>query len=135
MADNNSKINIAKLELLAIERRRSVLLLLLSVSLTLSLFGQDKKTNEDEVIRVDTQLVPIVVTDNAGKPLLNLKESNFIVYEDGKRQELAEFAATAAPFEVALLLDTSGSTRAELSRKSNILPRSNIPLRPSYRST
>lgn len=71
---------------------------------------------EEEVLRVDTQLVdvPVVVTDRAGKPLLNLKQSNFVVYEDGKRQETAEFAATSAPFEVALLLDTSGSARSDL---------------------
>lgn len=78
--------------------------------------GQDKKPGEDEVIKIDTQLVdvPVVVTDRAGKPILNLKQSNFLIYEDGKPQELTEFAATTAPFEVAILLDTSGSTRAEL---------------------
>jgi len=54
------------------------------------------------------------VTDRAGKPVLNLKQNNFTVYEDGKTQELADFAATSAPFEVALLLDTSGSTRSDL---------------------
>lgn len=95
---------------------RSLVLLFVSVSLALSLFGQDKKPNEDEVIRIDTQLVdvPIIVTDKTGRPLVNLKQSNFIVHEDGKRQEVTEFAATSAPFEVALLLDTSGSTRADL---------------------
>lgn len=78
----------------------------------------DKKPlgEESEVIKIDTQLVdvPILVTDHAGKPILDLKQSNFVVFEDGKRQEVSEFAATTAPFEVALLLDTSGSTRADL---------------------
>lgn len=71
----------------------------------------------DEVIRVETQLVdvPVLVTDKTGKPLVSLKQNNFVVYEDNKRQEIAEFAATAAPFEVALLLDTSGSTRSDLA--------------------
>ena len=91
-------------------------------------FGQIKrpvpppKTGDEEVIRVDTELVdvPVVVTDRAGKPVLNLKKSNFAVYEDGKLQDVEEFASTSAPFEVALLLDTSGSTRAdiELIRRS-----------------
>lgn len=72
---------------------------------------------DDETIRVETQLidVPVVVTDRAGKPLLNLKKANFQIFEDGKPQEIEEFATTAAPFEVALLLDTSGSTRADLA--------------------
>lgn len=92
------------------------LILILSSGFPLSLFAQDKKTDDDEVLRIDTQLVdvPFVVTDKTGKPLLNLKQSNFIVYEDGKKQEVTDFSATAAPFEIALLLDTSGSTRSDL---------------------
>lgn len=77
-----------------------------------SLFAQ----TEEETIKVDTQLVqvPVVVSDKTGRPITDLKRSNFVVYEDGKPQDIAEFAATSAPFEVALLLDTSGSTRSEL---------------------
>src|SRR5688500_11016957 len=95
------------------------LLFLLALSFRMDAIGQDKtppKNDEDEVVRVDTELVevPVVVTDRAGKPVLNLKQNNFTVYEDGKTQELADFAATSAPFEVALLLDTSGSTRSDL---------------------
>lgn len=79
-------------------------------------FAQTTKKAEDEEIRVDTDLVevPFVVTDRAGKPILNLKKDNFVVYEDGKLQALTDFSATSAPFEVALVLDTSGSTLAEL---------------------
>ena len=78
--------------------------------------AQTDKKEEDEVIRVETQLidVPVVVTDKAGRPLLNLKSANFVLYEDGKKQDISDFATTSAPFEVALLLDTSGSTRADL---------------------
>jgi Ca-activated chloride channel homolog len=53
--------------------------------------------------------------DKLGKPILNLKKTNFVVYEDGVKQEIYDFAATTAPFEVALLLDTSGSTRNDLN--------------------
>ncbi|MBK7709410.1 MAG: VWA domain-containing protein [Acidobacteria bacterium] len=89
-----------------------VVFLWLLISSTVS-FAQ----TDDETIRVETQLidVPIVVNDKTGKPILNLKKSNFVVFEDGKPQEIAEFSATSAPFEVALLLDTSGSTRADLA--------------------
>lgn len=81
------------------------------------LYSQDKKPPEkDEVIRIDTQLVdvPVAVTDAKGLPVRGLKQSNFVIYEDGKRQEIADFAAASAPFEVALVLDTSGSTRNDL---------------------
>ena len=95
------------------------LLLFLSWSFSTSAIAQDRvppKKEEDEIIKVDTELidVPFVVTDKTGKPLLNLKQNNFIVYEDGKRQDLADFSTTTAPFEVALMLDTSGSTRGDL---------------------
>jgi VWFA-related protein len=36
------------------------------------------------------------------------------VFENGKQQRLTNFATTEAPFEIGLLLDTSGSTREEL---------------------
>lgn len=85
-------------------------------------FGQTAKptpppiSEESEVIRVDTELidVPVTVTDRQGRPVTGLKRSNFVVFEDSKPQEIAEFAATTSPFEIALLLDTSGSTRADL---------------------
>lgn len=85
-----------------------------------SVFGQVPKptppTEEAEVIRVDTELidVPVVVMDRSGKPVLDLKRSNFKIFEDGKEQDISEFSATTAPFEVALLLDTSGSARADI---------------------
>ena len=88
--------------------------------ITLVLFSatglaQDKKP-EDEVIRVDTQLVdvPIAVTTSNGTPVKGLKATNFAVTEDGKPQEIIDFSTTTEPFEVALLLDTSGSTRNDL---------------------
>lgn len=72
--------------------------------------------NDDEILSVDTTLidVPLVVIDKAGKPILNLKAADFTIYEDGQKQELSDFSTTSAPFEVTLLLDTSGSTRGDL---------------------
>lgn len=101
-------------------KSRTLFLLLLSASSFWSaIYAQTKpptKSEEDEVVKVETELVdvPVVVTDKTGKPLLNLKQTNFAIFEDGKTQEVADFAATSAPFEVALLLDTSGSTRSDL---------------------
>ena len=65
---------------------------------------------------MDTQLisVPVTVTDRTGRPLTNLRAENFALYEDGRPQRVTNFITSDAPFEVALLLDTSGSTRAEV---------------------
>lgn len=70
-----------------------------------------------DVLRIDTELVnvPAVVTDRTGKPVAKLKQNNFVVLENGVPQQIESFATTEAPFEIALLLDTSGSTRSELT--------------------
>jgi Ca-activated chloride channel homolog len=75
-----------------------------------------EEVGEGDVLRVETQLVsvPAVVTDKIGHPLTGLKLDNFLVMEDGKPQRVTNFALTEAPFEIALLLDTSGSTREDL---------------------
>jgi len=93
------------------------LVLLFGFGISFTAYSQDAKTSEkEEVIRVDTQLVdvPVAVVSANGMPVRGLKASNFIVTEDGKRQEITDFSTTTEPFEVALLLDTSGSTRADL---------------------
>lgn len=71
---------------------------------------------EGDVVRVETQLVsvPAVVTDRNAHPLFGLRLENFTLLEDGKPQRITNFATTETPFEIALLLDTSGSTREEL---------------------
>lgn len=103
-------------EVFRMRARKIFLLLMIFGWISAVAFAQNGK-EEDEVLRIDTQVVdvPIIVTDRTGKPLLNLKRSNFVIYEDGKLQDISDFAATAAPFEVALLLDTSGSTRSDLA--------------------
>ncbi|HXM34318.1 MAG TPA: VWA domain-containing protein [Pyrinomonadaceae bacterium] len=81
-----------------------------------------EEVGEGDVVRVDTQLVsvPAIVSNSLGRPVGGLRPDNFIIYEDGQKQTIANFGTTQAPFEIALLLDTSGSTRAdvELIRQS-----------------
>lgn len=76
-----------------------------------------EEVGEDDVVRVDTQLVsvPAIVANSQGRPLAGLRVENFAVYEDGQKQTIANFGTTEAPFEIALLLDTSGSTRDDVN--------------------
>ena len=69
-----------------------------------------------DVIRVNTTLVtiPVSVMDRDGKYIPNLSKKDFRLWEDGVEQEVAFFAAVEKPFSVALVLDTSGSTRFRL---------------------
>lgn len=76
-----------------------------------------EEVDEGDVVRVETQLVSVsaVVTNSSGRPLTGLRRENFVLFEDGKPQTIANFETTEAPFEIALLLDTSGSTRADVA--------------------
>ncbi|HJP94615.1 MAG TPA: VWA domain-containing protein [Pyrinomonadaceae bacterium] len=75
------------------------------------------EVDEGDVVRVDTQLVavPAVVTDSSGHPLSGLRPENFRILEDGQPQTIANFGTAETPFEIALLLDTSGSTRDDVA--------------------
>jgi len=74
------------------------------------------EVDEGDVVRVETQLVsvPAVVTNKTGRPVIGLRAENFLLFENGQKQEITNFATTEAPFEIALLLDTSGSTRVDV---------------------
>jgi len=74
-----------------------------------------------ERIRVQTTLVnvPVIVTDRQGGSISGLKAEDFSLYDDGVRQSLAFFAAVEEPIRIALLLDTSQSTKIVLDRIRN----------------
>jgi len=79
----------------------------------------DPQENQTIRARVEMVSLPVVVTDRNGKRILDLKKDDFEVYEDGKAQEIAGFAATEEPVSLALLLDTSGSTEQRLAQIQN----------------
>jgi Ca-activated chloride channel homolog len=66
---------------------------------------------QEDVVRVDTNLVtiPVTVLDRDGRYVTNLRKEDFQVFEDGVEQELTYFEPTVHAFTALLLLDTSGS--------------------------
>ena len=83
--------------------------------------AQEKPERNDEqaaTIRVDTELVSVDVTvlDGSGtRSTRLLRVEDFAVYEDGVRQKISNFSATDVPFNLVLVVDTSGSTKEELA--------------------
>src|SRR2546427_9158972 len=75
-----------------------------------------EEVGEGDVVRVDTTLVsiPVSVMDRDGKYIPNLRKEDFRIWEDGVEQQVAYFASTEKPFTVALMIDTSGSTKYKL---------------------
>jgi len=73
-------------------------------------------SDEQETLKLDTSLVtvPVVVSNQSDVYLSDLHQEDFAVLEDGVKQEVVFFAAIKEPFNVVLMLDTSGSTREKL---------------------
>ena len=70
-----------------------------------------QRQNQDDVIRVDTNLItiPATVMDRDGRYITDLRKEDFQIYEDGIEQEVAWVAPVEQPFTILFLLDTSGS--------------------------
>jgi len=51
--------------------------------------------------------VDVIVTDNDGNFLTNLKKDNFRVLEDGKPQQISNFAPTEGPITIVILMEFS----------------------------
>lgn len=71
-------------------------------------------SNEEDVIRVDTDLVvnEVLVLDAKGNPIPGLLAKDFMVKEDGKVQEISSFSlgdASVVPRSIVLILDYSAS--------------------------
>ncbi|HTG74319.1 MAG TPA: VWA domain-containing protein [Terriglobia bacterium] len=62
-------------------------------------------------LRVDVNLVQVdaVVRDRAGKPMNNLRQDDFRVFEDGVEQRIQFFSRDSLPLAVAIVIDRSGS--------------------------
>jgi VWFA-related protein len=75
-----------------------------------------EEVGEGDVVRVNTTLVtiPVSVLDRSGRFIPDLRQQEFRIYEDGVEHEVAYFASVERPFTLALVLDTSASTRFRL---------------------
>ena len=98
-----------------------LLVMMIAVVSARSFQGQQKRGDEQDAVRLKTTLVqvPAVVTDRSGRFITDLSQSDFTVFEDGKRQELAVFAAVKQPFNAVLVLDTSNSAQDRLRAIQN----------------
>jgi len=87
------------------------------ILITPTLLGEDRRSRQEpqrsEIIRLNTSLVtiPVIVRDRSNRLMPGLSRGDFMVWEDGVRQEIVNFSSTEEPFNVALLIDASPSTR------------------------
>jgi Ca-activated chloride channel homolog len=102
---------------------RTALAVLTLIAVALPVFGQgqEEKSQQDQQqpsIKIGTNLVtvPVIVTDRYGRFVTGLTRKEFTVREEGAPHKIEDFSSTEAPFSVALLIDTSHSTKNKLSR-------------------
>src|SRR5437870_2363297 len=76
-----------------------------------------QEKNQDETIRLRAEevLLNVTVTDPYNHQATDLIKNEFIVAEDGQRQDIASFVMSSVPVNVVLMLDASGSVVSEIN--------------------
>jgi Ca-activated chloride channel family protein len=65
-----------------------------------------------QTVAVDMVMVPALVLDRKGRPVLDLRAEDFALFDEGHRQKIDYFGVDRnEPLSVAFLLDVSGSMR------------------------
>lgn len=91
-----------------------------------------KPGEDDEVYKVETDLVNINVrvVDRNNRPISNLKQGDFHIFEDGVPQKIEFFSQSEVPTNYSLVIDNSGSLRSQIEQvieASKILVANNKP--------
>ena len=77
---------------------------------------QNPAQKEDQPVRLTSRLVlvPVSASDASGKPVKDLTAEDFVIEEEGRRQNIASLGEPGkVPVEIALLFDVSGSIRGQ----------------------
>src|SRR5690606_25645316 len=87
---------------------------------------------EEDVIKVDTELVNlnVRVVDRNNRPINNLGQREFTIFEDGVQQQIEFFSQSEVPTNYSLVIDNSGSLRfqiGEVIEASKIIVNTNRP--------
>ncbi len=75
------------------------------------LIGSEKKLKE----RIAVVSINVVATDMNGKPVENLKSSDFEIYDNGKKVPILFFEKISSPSSIVLMIDSSGSSYKRIS--------------------
>ncbi|HLO00043.1 MAG TPA: VWA domain-containing protein [Pyrinomonadaceae bacterium] len=95
-----------------------------------------QEISEGDVIRVDSQLVTLnmsVIDRETNRGVVGLTQSDFKLFENGTEQKILQFDSSAAPFDLLLVIDLSGSTRDVLKLIRAAAQRFVTAARPSDR--
>ena len=91
-------------------KRLTFVVVLLSVGVIVSLSGQQPSFRAG----VDIVSLNVTVTDAATHYITDLEEGDFLVFEDGIKQNITFFSRRQSPIALSLLLDSSASMEEHL---------------------
>jgi Ca-activated chloride channel family protein len=76
----------------------------------------DEDFDEGSTLRINTELVTlnVRVIDRNNRPIDNVRQTDFHVYEDGVSQPIESFTREEVPISYGVAIDTSGSLRSQL---------------------
>ncbi len=77
-----------------------------------------QEVDPEEIVRVDTELVNlnVRVIDRNNRPVNDVKQDEFRVFEDNAPQKIEYFTREEVPISYGLVIDNSGSLRAQLNQ-------------------
>jgi hypothetical protein len=89
---------------------------------------RSRPPKDEDVVRISVTLVQVdaVVTDRQGKPVTDLKSSDFEIFEDGRKQHITNFSFVGTTADPSI----AGSSTAAASAPPNPEPRPKGPLPP-----
>lgn len=92
-----------------------------------------KIDDPNEIIKVDTELVNlnVRVIDRNNRPINDVQEKDFKIYEDGVLQKIDFFSRSEVPTTYSIVVDNSGSMRQQLEKvieAGKILVETNKPV-------
>jgi len=79
---------------------------------------EGQEINENDVVKVDTNLVNlnVRVIDRNNRPISNIRQEDFKIYEDGVLQTIASFTTEEVPISYGMAVDNSGSMRSQIDK-------------------
>lgn len=77
-----------------------------------------QEINEGDRVTIDTNLVNlnVRVIDRLNRPINDVRQEEFLVFEDGVRQPIQFFSREEIPISYGLAIDTTGSLRTQIDK-------------------
>jgi Ca-activated chloride channel family protein len=67
-------------------------------------------------VEVDLVLIPVTITDPMNRLVTGLEKDNFVVMDNGQKQEIRHFSSEDAPISLGVIFDMSGSMKDKIEK-------------------